>query len=299
MLIRNSEDMRDFKITSWGKIRSCCPFKLSLLALWSYHCFSQRVHGQNGSSFCTVETMAKAWMKQITFRATSFLKPRPRRAGPLSDEVVDARCKHAQGRGCLGKQFCPFRLAEHSYHNQRMSNMLADRFDMFGKSRLASRQSFCLSVALLRDCLLTDTLTYKRDKKKRAGWAGRCEEDNMKTTAWPLRWGEKEQLKGQAGNGQTEKKSETSHCGLPLCGQGLPGLSWWPNTWLKSEIGGILRLKVRERESPLWSEWGRRWTEGEASSLDSLSLLLSPIIVRMFWVGHPSWSRNNELCINN
>lgn len=91
-------------------------------------------------------------MKQITFRATPFSRRKPRRVGPLSDEVVDARCKHARGRRgiCMRKQFCPFRLAEHDYHNQRMSNMLAASFDTFGNSRLANGQlTFGRSAARL------------------------------------------------------------------------------------------------------------------------------------------------------
>lgn len=91
-------------------------------------------------------------MKQITFRATPFSRRKPRRVGPLSDEVVDARCKHARGRRgiCMRKQFCPFRLAKHDYHNQRMSNMLAASFDTFGNSRLANGQlTFGRSAARL------------------------------------------------------------------------------------------------------------------------------------------------------
>lgn len=109
MLILNSEDTRDFKITSWWKTWSRRPFKLSLLALWSYHCSGQCVHGwwrwvhRPVSSFCTVAPTAKAWMIRITFRATPFSRRKPRRARPWSDEVVDARCKHVQGRG--GGQF--------------------------------------------------------------------------------------------------------------------------------------------------------------------------------------------------
>ena len=40
----------------------------------------------------------------------------------------------------MRKQFCPFGLAEHDYHNQRMSTKPADSFDTFGNSRLANGQ---------------------------------------------------------------------------------------------------------------------------------------------------------------
>lgn len=50
----------------------------------------------------------------------------------------------------MRKQFCPFRLAEHDYHNQRMSNKPADSFDTFGNSRLANGQpTFHRSAARL------------------------------------------------------------------------------------------------------------------------------------------------------
>lgn len=97
---------------------------------------------------------------------------------PLSEGVVDVRCKQAWvcvcvfvwfgWSFCMMKEFCPFRLAGHDYHNQRMSSMPADSFDMFGNSRLADGQPTFATP--LRECLLTDRRTCKRDKSVSQMW---------------------------------------------------------------------------------------------------------------------------------
>lgn len=69
---------------------------------------------------------------------------------------------------CMMKEFCPFRLAGHDYHNKRMSSMPADSFDMFGNSRLADGQPTFATP--LRECLLTDRRTCKRNKNVSQTW---------------------------------------------------------------------------------------------------------------------------------
>lgn len=71
----------------------------------------------------------------------------------------------------MRKQFCPFRLAEHDYHNQRMSNKTADIFDTFGNSRLANGQpAFHRSAARLSPDRQADI--QRRQKSEQDGDEG-------------------------------------------------------------------------------------------------------------------------------